>query len=141
MLIPEMHPSSSIANESSGVGRRESKRYTVIPFAARTLADISANNRELFRLSCAMATPLSAAFSCLMSSASPCVACATVYIFMREIPAPIMLRSPAVPNDIGAVNRATISFSLPSIDSSSLRREGSVTFSFHILYISNAFIQ
>ena len=85
---------------------------------ASTSAAVFAKSAELFRLSYEIAT-LRLPSVAFIRFASACVVCPTVYTFMREIPAPITLRSPAVPKRIGSANLASISASSPEMDSSS----------------------
>ena len=59
MLIPAVHFKVRTANDSSGVGRRDSNTYALIPFAARQSAASSANSGDIRLESYAMATPLS----------------------------------------------------------------------------------
>ena len=77
MTMPAVACRWRTAKESSGVGRSDSKRYALIPFAAKMHAARSANSDDILRLSYAIATEPSAV-SELMKSASPCVAFPTV---------------------------------------------------------------
>ena len=61
-LYKEMQPNSRTAKESSGVGRRDSNRYVLIPFAFRQSAASRANSGDILLESCAMATPFSCPF-------------------------------------------------------------------------------
>ncbi len=56
---PLWQPSSRMANESSGVGRRASNRNTVMPLAEKISAAMRANSGLLLRESCATATRIS----------------------------------------------------------------------------------
>ena len=76
--IPAVQPSVRSAKDSSGVGRRLSKMYALIPFAANTHAAVSANSGDIRRESNAIATPFAAAPCLLIKFARPCVAFPTV---------------------------------------------------------------
>ncbi len=62
ILIPAIQPSSLTAKESSGVGRKSSKIYALIPFPASVSAASVANSFDIRLESNAIATPLSFPF-------------------------------------------------------------------------------
>ena len=55
-IIPLWHPNLRMVYDISGVGRRSSNRYTLMPFAEKMSAEILANLRLLLRQSWPMTT-------------------------------------------------------------------------------------
>ena len=47
MLMPAMQPNSRTAKDSSGVGRRDSNLYALMPFAASVIAASMANSGDI----------------------------------------------------------------------------------------------
>ena len=74
---PAVACNSRTANESSGVGRSDSKRYALMPFAAKISAEALANSGDILLLSYAITTLPFFTFL-LMKFASPCEALPTV---------------------------------------------------------------
>ena len=82
--MPAVQPYSRTANESSGVGRSDSKSLTAMPLPAMTQAASRANSVEWLRQSMQMATPfcMAASPSARITLAKPCVAQRITWRFM-----------------------------------------------------------